>query len=160
MFSQLYVNLRAATLFGGKERSMKLPKGLFRRGSSYYTRIFRGGKDRWLCLGRDQVQAEARLSRIRGGELPATKMTVGDAGVRWLESYVRTARNKDGQRLAAARIKSYLEPYMGAALVSKVGTDDLRAYRVWLEGKRLSAQTVAHILADARCLLNWCEQAG
>ena len=37
-------------------------------------------------------------------------------------------------------------------------------YRLWLEKRTkpraLSAQTVGHILADLRCMLNWAEDSG
>jgi integrase len=36
----------------------------------------------------------------------------------------------------------------------------LRGYRLWLEAKGLSSQTVAHILSDARCLFRWAEETG
>jgi integrase len=55
----------------------------------------------------------------------------------------------------------YLEPFLGHLLLSKVTRDDLRAYRLHLERLgRLKPQSVRHILADARCLLRWCEDSG
>ena len=58
----------------------------------------------------------------------------------------------------------YLDRYMGNRLLRAVTRDDLRAYRLWLEKngfkKPLSPQSVAHILSDARCFFNWCEDSG
>lgn len=61
-------------------------------------------------------------------------------------------------------MEQFLEPFMGYQLLHKVSKEDLRSYRLWLEKqgkkKRLSSQTVAHILSDARCFFRWCEDAG
>jgi len=45
-------------------------------------------------------------------------------------------------------------------VANRVKRDDLRRYRLWLEGKKISQQTVAHILGDARCLFRWAEDSG
>ena len=78
----------------------------------------------------------------------------------WLASYVRNARNEKGQRLAQVRAGKYLLPFMGSRLVGKVSGEDLRGYRVWLEGRGISIQTVFHLLADAGCLFAWAEDSG
>jgi integrase len=49
---------------------------------------------------------------------------------------------------------------MGYKQLSRVMKDDLRAYRLWLEKRKLSAQSVRHILADVRCLFRWAEDSG
>jgi integrase len=54
----------------------------------------------------------------------------------------------------------YLAPRLGWKLAEEVTKDDLRSYRVWLEKKGISTQTVGHILSDARCFFYWCEDAG
>jgi integrase len=41
-----------------------------------------------------------------------------------------------------------------------VRPDDLRSYRIWLEGQELKPLTVAHLLSDARCMFNWCVDSG
>lgn len=38
--------------------------------------------------------------------------------------------------------------------------DHLRAFRLHLERLGLQPRTVQHVLSDARCLFNWCEDAG
>jgi integrase len=40
--------------------------------------------------------------------------------------------------------------------LSKVTRDSIRQYRLWLEQRSLKPLTVVHVLADLRCLLNWC----
>jgi integrase len=55
------------------------------------------------------------------------------------------------------RVRDYLAPNLG-----RVSLRDLRPTHLWefrrvLGGTHLSTQTVRHVLADCRCLLNWCE---
>jgi integrase len=89
------------------------------------------------------------------------RITVRDAAGRWLETYVQTQRAEQGRQLAAQRIKDFLAPYMGDQLLARVEREDMRAYRIWLErSTRLSMTSISHILSDARCMLNWCEDAG
>lgn len=139
---------------------MKLPKGMFQRGRSYYVRLFDGGRDRWKSLGADLEQAKARLCKLRAGEMDCPKVTVAQACEQWLGGYVKVARNPKGQRLARVRAERYLLPALGNRLAGKVSREDLRAYRLRLEGLDVSVQTVAHILSDARCLFGWCEDSG
>jgi integrase len=138
----------------------RLPKGMFRRSRSYYVRLFEGGRDRWVSLGADLEKAKEKLGKLRMGEPMCPKVTVAQACETWLSSYVRSARNEKGQRLAQARVKRYLLPALGTRLVGKVSREDLRAYRLALEGQGISSQTVAHILSDARCFFGWCEDSG
>jgi integrase len=137
----------------------KLPKGMFRRGSSYYVRRRKGGRDRWVSLGRDYTLACEKLKEPRSESPPLTRITVSAALESWLGAYVATARNPQNQKLARQRVDNFLGRYLGQMLVAKVTADDLRGYRLWLE-KRLSRQTVAHVLSDARCFFNWCEDSG
>jgi integrase len=133
---------------------------MFRRGSAYYVRLYADGREKWISLGQDLAEAKQRLYRLRAGEPVTERITVAQACEKWLESYVRTARNADGQKLARVRASKYLLPFLGPRLLSKVETEDLRAYRIWLEGRVTTPQTVAHILSDARCLFGWCEDTG
>jgi integrase len=133
---------------------------MFQRGRSYYVRLFEGGRDRWVSLGRDYEEASRQLERLRRGETLAPELSVGEAAQRWLESYVRTSRNEDGQKLAGVRVKRYLLPFMGERRVSGVRREDLRAYRLWLGRRGLADQTVAHVLSDARCFFGWAEDTG
>lgn len=139
----------------------KLPRGMFRRGPSFYTRLRSGGADRWVSLGSDLDEARRRLQELRSGRLtPSGRVTVREAALEWLETYVRTARSPANVVLAGRRVRAYLEQYLGFKLVGRVTPEDLRRYRLWLEAQDKSPQTVAHILSDARCFFNWCEGAG
>jgi len=87
--------------------------------------------------------------------------TVGAACERWLESYVKQARDEKGQKLAAQRVRAYLEPFFGHMLVERVTREDVRSFRLWLQSRfSLSVTSVWHVLSDVRCLFNWCEDAG
>jgi integrase/recombinase XerC len=57
--------------------------------------------------------------------------------------------------MTAQRVRDYLIPSLGGQPIRAVGPNDLRRYRVWLEDRRLAPRTVRHVLADARCLMNW-----
>jgi site-specific recombinase XerD len=69
-------------------------------------------------------------------------------------------RRKRDHSLAAQRIRDYLVPSIGHLLLGRVSGEGVRRYRLWLEKKELSVQSVRHILSDLRCLLNWCESSG
>lgn len=140
------------------------PKGLFRRGTAWYTRLRGGGCDRWMSLGTDYQEACMRLKKLRQERfeerVTAGEETVGQAAERWLELRIATARNARGIELARSRVQKYLAPNLGAKKVVKVTGDDLRRYRLWLERQEIASQTVAHVLADARCFFRWCEESG
>ncbi len=143
----------------------KLPKGMFKRKDrpGWYTRVYRAGRERLVALGTDFGLAQRKLREIRSGGTPLgeTRMTVHQAAARWLETCIKTQRNEKGQRLTAQRVRDYLDPFMGHMLVEKVGGDDIRAYRLWLERQgRLSLASVGHVLADCRCMLRWAEDGG
>lgn len=143
----------------------KLPKGLFRRkrSSSFYTRLYGGGRDRFVSLGPDFGEACRRLREIRNGRgvRPTNRITVQEAARKWLEGYIQTQRTEKGRHLAEQRVRDYLEPFMGHMLLERVTREDIRAYRLWLERKTsLSPTSVWHVLSDCRCLLNASENAG
>ena len=141
-------------------------KGMFRRGPSWYVRLYQDDRRKWHCLGSDYEKACRRLRAIRQGgvEVEATKLTVADAADRWLNGYVRNARTLGGLRLASDRVEQFLKPFLGYRQLGKLAREDIREYRIWLEKqgrkKSLSLTTVKHILSDLRCMLNWCEDAG
>ena len=143
----------------------KLPKGMFRRKGrpGWYVRLFRGGRERWQSLGADFAQACDRARALMAGleVTPSNPGTVGHAAGRWLESYVRTQRNEKSRRVAAQRVRDYIDPFFGQQLVGRVTREDVRSFRLWLESKTsLSLTSVWHVLSDVRCLFNWCEEAG
>lgn len=140
----------------------KLPKGIFRRVNrpGYWTRDRRKGGDRWIRLGADLEIARVRLREIRGVVGPVTNLTVELAARKWLAQYVATSRNGRGQKLAEQRIERHLVPAFGHRPLALVSPEILRAYRLDLEAKHLSRQSVAHILSDARCLFAWTVDEG
>jgi integrase len=143
----------------------KLPKGMFRRKGrpGWYTRVYRGGRERLVSLGSDFGLAQRKLRGIQSGTLAIgeSRITVRQAATRWLESCIKTQRNEKGQTLSAQRVRDSLDPFMGHRLLEKVGGEDVRAYRLWLERQgRLSLASVGHVLADCRCMLRWAEDSG
>lgn len=143
----------------------RLPRGMFSRGRSYYVRLYSDYRERWICLGSDLDGAKAKLRKIRQGEEPAaeSRLTVSEAAKQWLKSYVATARCEKGQKEAEARVERYLERFLGSKQLSRVTTEDLRAFRLWLERnqkRKLRPATVAYVLTDARCFLRWAEESG
>jgi integrase len=152
----------------------KLPKGMYRRGHSFYMRDRSGGRDVRRSLGSDRDEAIRRHRHIkaRGRPLKACCTTVSEASKRWLATRIATGRNEKGQRLAAARVRLYLEPFMGHMLIEKVSPEHLREYRLWVERqlRELRARrpgdeqavltTTHHIVRDALSMLRWCEEVG
>ncbi len=141
----------------------KLPKNMVRRANraGFYFRQKRQGKTVWIALGQDYTEACRRLRQLKSqGALPIAHWTVKEAAAEWLRTYVPNARNPYGVKQTADRIRLFLEPFMGYLLLHKVGPQDLRSYRLWIEAKGLAPLTVKHVLGDARCMLNWAEDAG
>jgi integrase len=134
---------------------------MFRRPNrGWYVRIRRGGKQRWFALGTDFDEACRKFRELKRHDLPPIRLSVQQAAERWLETYVRNARSPAGRELAKARVTKYLVPFMGWKMLQKIGPEDLREYRNWLETKVLKPQTIAHVLSDCRCLFRWAEDAG
>ena len=101
------------------------------------------------------------LKRLRRGEGPMRGgSTVADVAERWLTVYVPTARGEKQLRMSVTRVRKYLAEFMGHKPLVAVKPDDLREYRMWLETKDLKPLTVAHLLSDVRCFLNWCVDMG
>lgn len=62
--------------------------------------------------------------------------------------------------MAAQRVRDYLVPYMGERVVVAVRPDDVRGYRLWLQGRELKPRTVRHVLTDVRCMFAWAVESG
>lgn len=140
----------------------KLPTNVIRRKdrAGYWFRGVIGGRLRQIALGADYPEALRRWRSLKTKGLPRAELTVSAAANRWLECRVATARNQKGQRLAHARVERWLVPFLGGCLLCQLGPDHVRDYRLHLERQRLSAQSVAHLLSDLRCLLLWCIDSG
>lgn len=84
-------------------------------------------------------------------------ITVAGAAERWLAMYVAARRGRKGQMLAAQRVRDYLVPFMGDMPLAELRKPRIREYRLSLEERDLSLQSVRHVLADVRCMLNWAQ---
>ena len=143
----------------------KLPKGMFRRKGrpGWYIRLFSGGRERWVSLGADYAAAcDKRAGSGCWVHDLAESCGNGERSCeRWLETYVETQRSEKGRKITAQRIRDYIEPFFGHMLVERVGSEDVRSFRLWLESRTsLSVGSVWHVLSDVRCLLNWCADSG
>jgi integrase len=141
----------------------KLPRNMVKRKGrpGYYFRKMYAGRVKLIALGNDREEACRQLRSLKSNGPPRTEILVHDAALRWLDSYVAVHRGPRDQKLARRRVEMYLEPFLGHLQLYKVTRDDLRAYRLHLERLgHLKPQSVRHILADARCLLRWCEDSG
>jgi integrase len=133
---------------------------MFRRGASYYVRIREQYGDRWVSLGSDRDKACKRLREMKAGFRPVGRLRVQEAAEKWLETYIATRRNEKGVELARRRAALHLVPFFKYKPLEAVMPDDLRRYRLHLEKKPISKQTVAHLLSDTRCFFRWCESEG
>lgn len=82
-------------------------------------------------------------------------ITVSEIAASWLAVYVATARNARFAKLTAQRVRDYLVPELGALPIGEVRPSHVRCYRLALEQQQLSALSVRHVLADARCMFRW-----
>jgi len=139
-----------------------LPKNMIRRKgrTGYWFQRKVGGRKVRRFLGTDYNEALNALRKFKGSEVRLVEVTVAEAAKRWLASYVETARNEKNRKLAKRRVETHLSPSLGHYLVSRLTSEHLRSYRLYLERQGLSAQSVSHFLADARCFLRWCEESG
>lgn len=150
----------------------KRPTRTIKRGKMSYWRPEINGRKRWIALStnRDEAWAMARRRNrdLEGGETPQPNRSVRNAVEEWLDVDVPTRRAERGQLLTRSRSKMYLVKFMGHMALHKVRGNHLREFRLWLEkrpnsrkpSKRLSPQSVAHILSDARRFFAWCEESG
>lgn len=141
----------------------KLPKNMVRRPnrSGFHFRQKRGAKTIWIALGDDYTEACRQLRQIKAqASTPVGRWTVKDAAAEWSRTYVPNARDAYGVKQTASRLRDYLEPFLGHLLLHKLAAQDLREYRIWIEKKGLAPLTVKYLLGDARCVLNWAEDAG
>src|ERR1051325_11174277 len=119
----------------------RLPKGMIRRGPSFYFRAKRNGRLIRKSLGRDYAEAYRKFKLLQEQETPAgSEVTMQAAAQEWLRTYVPNARNAYGVKQATDRVRRFLQPFMGLTLLHKVGPQNLRAYRLWLERRDLEPE--------------------
>lgn len=139
----------------------KVPKGMFlREGRGWYCRVFLDGRERWVALGKDLPVAIQKFHQARGRPKGAVRITVADLAAEWLKTYVQNARSPYNVKQTESKVKRFLNPFLGPKQSSKVGPEDIRRYRIWVEKHELTSTYVHHILADARCLFRWAEDCG
>lgn len=149
----------------------RLPRGIFKRGSRFYLRQFKDGRDRWKSLGADRGKALDLYYAIKSGkeEVPDTSRggTVTELGEKWLNQVLPTRRTESGVRDIAKRFRTYLVPFLGNVSVNQVTSGHLREYRMHLErqksattGEPFKPETVRHFLRDAQSFCSWLEEDG
>ena len=145
------------------------PRGFWRRDWIPDRKHPRGGKDKWTFLGHDADAAWKRYDeageRLKSPLDAPQAETVAAVAKLWLARYVRVVRNEKGHQLATRRVEAFLVPFLGTIEASKLTTDDLMDYRGHLQaykskhtGRKLTEQTVAHVLADLKCMTFWAEK--
>jgi integrase len=145
-----------------------LPRGMFKRGPSYYMREWADGKDRRRSLGTDYARAVDAFDRIRRGvEVSGGAITLDAAFGVWIEKVMPTRRTEQGVHDIRSRYYRLTGRFMGHMPVDAIRPDHLRELRLWIEGKksrktkkRYSAESVRHTLREVSMLLDWCIEAG
>jgi integrase len=138
-----------------------------------WTRIWRDGKTRWINLDTTNlVEAKKKLAELQEPDaaLPWNG-TLKQAVTEWLERLPNRRPNPKDQKLAKVRSEKYLLAFFPPdTRLSAIDHGHIEKYRAWLDrtpfkvrkgsertGRKLSENTVAHILSDFRALLTWCE---
>ena len=112
-------------------------------------------------MGSDYDTACKKLREVqRMGRVHHSESTLVELASKWLAVSVSTTRGPKGQHLAAQRVQKFVSPFFAAVRAHRVTGERIREFRLWLEKQPISLQTVKHILADLRCMLNWAEDAG
>ena len=148
----------------------RLPRGVFKRGSAYYLRQRKEGRDRWKSLGSEYAKALDLYDQIKAGkqETPAEPQgTIAELGEKWLKQSLPTRRTESGVRDITARFHAYLVPFLGKVPVNEVTPGHIREYRMHLErqkssttGQPFKPETVRHFLRDVQSLCSWLEEDG
>ncbi len=139
----------------------QVPKGMFKRqGRGWYCRVRRGNKDKWVALGKDFSEAVRRFHEVKLSMVVPSRVTIGQLASEWQRTYVPTARCQYNQSQSESRVRRFLLEFLGPVQAVRLGSEDLRNYRLWLEKKGLAPMTVKHVLSDVRCMLNWAVDAG
>lgn len=154
----------------------RLPRNIVRRGRKYYFRMEINGKQIKRSLGDNLVEAKRKASLLRqevrevdrtraASDLRTeTHQTVRAFSTIWLSDYVRQRRKGNrkgtGVQLATQRLNDYVLPIIGERALAEVQIPELRLIRSHCEARKLSPQTVRHILSEVRCLLRYALEIG
>ena len=140
--------------------------GLFRYEAkdgtvTYHTHLRREGANRWVAHGPDFALAQKKHHDLMGrGPAAASRLTLAEAYELWRTNYVPTTRGERDQRNLAVRWRLHGEPVLGHKLLAKLTSEDVRRLAGVLTKSGLSPQSQHHVLADVRCMLNWCVEEG
>ena len=150
----------------------KLPRGLIKRGRTYYARTYEKGTEKRTSLRtKDYNEACDRLKRVRLGqtveEVPEVGQTVGELGTQWIESHVAANRSERNTELVRRRFDRFQGAFFGPKTpLSNLRSWSLERFKAWLRsqkkanGKTISEQTQSHILADTKCFIRWLSRNG
>ncbi len=138
----------------------KAPKGVFKRGPSWYVRDQRGYRDRWICLGRDWDAAVRRCNEIRRSSALGHSRTVAELADHWQRDYLATRRKGTGARDAMRRVERYVLPLLGRYRVASLGPEHMRALAARLKESGLGESLRWHVHSDVHCLLQFGEEVG
>jgi integrase len=128
---------------------------------TYHTHFRKEGANRWVSHGVDFALAQKRHHELMAsGPAAVSRLTASQAHERWRTNYVPTRRRPKDQRNTAARWRLHVEPVLGGRLLPKLTGEDIRRCARILGESKLSPRSQAHALADLRCFLNWCVEAG
>src|SRR5262249_48330316 len=121
----------------------------------------RGGRDRWISLGKDLEEARKKLARIQIiGAPPDRTGTVRQMAEAWLANYCAAHQSPRVRTKSEQKMRNHLIPFLGPFQVAAVTSNHLRRYRAHLEAKGLKEVMVLNTLSDARCLFLWGEESG
>ncbi len=135
------LTLRSKATLGDKIGRRRLLRGVGRRGRASFT------SQAWigtLPSFRTCSRAIQKFHQARGRPKVAVRITVADLTAEWLKTYVRNARNPYNVKQTESRVERFLNPFMGPKQAPKVGPDDLRRYRLWVEKHQLTPTSASH----------------
>ena len=148
------------------------PRGLMQRGEVWYKRSYEHGREHWRSLRtKDYDTALRNFKTADSGarEDAPRRVTVAQLGAKWIEAVLPTQRNPKNVAMARARWGRYMDQFLGPIPAAKLTGDDIRAFRVWLDTRKigkeekkrpLRALTVLHILQDLGACLSWAAEEG
>jgi integrase len=128
---------------------------------TYHTHLRREGANRWVSHGSDFAFAQKRHHELMGrGPVAVSRLSLTEAHEQWRTNYVPTRRREKDQRDTKTRWQLHVEPVLGHKLLVRLTSEDIRKCARTLGESNLSPQSQHHVLADVRCFLNWCVEAG
>lgn len=126
----------------------RLPRGMFKRGSCFYARLYQGGRERRKSLGPDFNRAVLQLHRLRAGvAVRDPQATVSSMGKTWLEMDVQHA----APRLESWRPKA---AFIGSWTASWATWQSMRCDPM-ISGRTGSGSKARKPTSPSRCGTTW-----